>query len=164
MRILSGLKTKVLVLLATAAASAGLLIGTAAPAAASSYGTFDAWCGYNHTVEVEGPDLSTYPGWSTRWYPTLYRWTTAGWQVYRYGPTQSQAGATTWTMPESITYWTFTNLPTGYYQARATFTYFYNGIAQGTYSDRLLTHKPVPNDPFSYLVVHYSTSDYCYEG
>src|SRR5262245_17719652 len=136
MRNISGWKIKGLAVLAAAAGTVGLLIGTAAPAAASTGGTFDAWCGYNHIVEVDGPDLSSYPGWSTRWYPTLYRWTSAGWQVHRYGPTQSQAGATTWTMPESITYWWFTNLPTGYYLARVTYTYFSNGVAQGTYSDK----------------------------
>ena len=156
-----GIKAKII---ATAACTVGLLIGTAAPAAASTGGTFDAWCGYNHSVMVDGPDLSRSPGWSTRWYPTLYRWTTAGWQVYGHGPTQSQAGAGTWTMPESITYWWFTNLPTGYYQARVTLTYFYDGTARATYTDRTLQHALVPNDKLNYAVSWYSTSSYCYEG
>ena len=164
MRNIGGWKIRVLAAFAAAAGTVGLLIGTSAPAGASSGGNFDAWCGYNHSVQVDGPDLNASPGWSTRWYPTLYRWTAAGWQAYRYGATQTQSGAGTWTMPDSITYWTFTNLPTGYYQARVTLTYFYTGVAQATYTDRPLVHKPVPNDPFNYAVVQYSTSSYCYEG
>ena len=105
-----------------------------------------------------------YQGWSTRWYPTLSVWTSAGWRTYRTGPVQTQNGPSTWTLPDAITSWTFPSLPSGYYQARVTYTYFYNGVAQGTYPDRSLVHKPMPNDPFNYYVVNYSTSAYCYEG
>jgi hypothetical protein len=161
----TGITNKIKLVLVATVATGGILLGSAAPAHASANGgNFDAWCGYNHTVTVEGPDLTRYQGWSTRWYPTLYRWTSAGWQAYQSGPVQTQNGPGTWTMPDAITSWTFFNLPTGYYQARVTFTYFYNGVAQGTYPDRDVVHRVVPNDQFNYYVVTYSTSSYCYEG
>ena len=160
----TGITNKIKLVLVASVATGGILFGAATPAHASTYGTFDAWCGYNHSVTVEGPDLTQYQGWSTRWYPTLSVWTSAGWRTYRTGPVQTQNGPGTWTLPDAITSWTFPSLPAGYYQARVTYTYFFNGVAQGTYPDRSLVHKPVPNDPFNYYVVNYSTSAYCYEG
>jgi hypothetical protein len=149
----------------TSVVSAVMLLGSAAPANASAYHGFDASCGYNHSVQVEAIDLSSYPGWSANWYPTLFRWTGTGWSAYLNGRIQTQAASGSWNMAGAlITSWTFTGLPTNYYKVRVTYSYFYNGVLQGTYPNMDVTHYRNPSDPYNNLVAGYTTSAYCYEG
>jgi len=135
-----------------------LALGLGAPAGASTNGGFDANCNANHTVTAEAMDLHAYPGYAAVWAPHLFRYTTAGWQPYRWGPTMVQTSSN-WMVGS----YTFGSLPAGYYQVRDTIGWVYNGQNIGGGGVDLAIRHWI-NAPLNTYVGYYSTSTYCYEG
>jgi hypothetical protein len=154
-------RTAAAALLVAAAAMTSLVVATGTASASYSTTTVDAACGHRE-VRAESPNLTGFVGWAIVWSPTLYRYTTAGWQRYLVGATLTQS-AQSWDIGQV----TFGNLPSGwYYQVRATYQWVYNG----RYNGPLHVNEPVAHH-LNGLAVNmtwneqmYSTSSYCYVG
>ncbi len=102
------------------------LLGVGGTAHASYNNTsLDAGCGHK-AVTAYASNLQG-SSWSVHWNPTLYRYTTAGWQPYLVGPWKYQSSASWMVDPVN-----FTNLPSNTYcQVRDTVQWYYNGAAHG---------------------------------
>jgi hypothetical protein len=136
-----------------------LALGLGSTAAGASLGGgFDATCNANRTIRAEAMDLHAYPGYTAVWAPHLFRYTTAGWQPYRWGSTFVQSSSN-W----DVGSYTFGNLPAGYYQVRDTIGWVYNGRNIGGGGVDLAIRHWV-NAAVNTYVGYYSTSSYCYMG
>jgi hypothetical protein len=116
------------------------------------------------SVQAYAPDMGWYPNYAVSWNPTLYVWTSSGWQRYLNGPTQTARGNNIGTMTGD---WiqqqvTFSGLARGrYYQVRVTGGW----VGQGS-GNRVFVQVPVPHQTaqgnFNFAAYSNSTSSYCY--
>ncbi len=116
-------------LLATAVATAAMsaVLGGGTAEASYSTTTLDAGC-QHRAVTAYAPNLRTQTGWAVVWAPTLFYYSTSGWQRYLPGPAMVQSDQS-W----DIGSYTFSNLPAGYfYRVYDTFQWYYNGAPYGS--------------------------------
>lgn len=157
-------RSRLMALLLTVLGFTGLVMAMpgAANASASTQG-FYAECSVA-SVQVYAPDMGWYPNYGVTWAPTLYVWTSSGWQRYLYGPTQTAAGNNIGTRTGDWIQqqFQFSGLPRGrYYQVRVTAGWFGQGSG-----NQLFIQVPVPHQTaqgnFTFAAYSNSTSSYCY--
>ncbi|WP_256796252.1 hypothetical protein [Terrabacter sp. Ter38] len=166
---LTRIRSRLLAMLLVAGAIVGIGVSTAgsASAAVAPTNNFSAECS-PYSVQAYAPDMGWYPNNAVVWYPTIYLWTTSGWQKYYTGPTQVALGDNTSGSPWSITgSWmrssvTFSGLGHNrYFQVRVSYAWAGPNVDHLAHVDMYVQHA-VAQGNFTYASYSRSTSSYCY--